>query len=152
MPASEGNRFTKSSGKRRLRVALTERRRRGWRARRLRRQKRLSKLRRREPRTSTPRKDAIQRENGLVLLGELAPQALKWHYPLQDEQWRCYAGYLPGALSKEHTLLFFKLVHEGTKWLQPSGRWGPLPLRTAWMTQLPCNCKYRYGGALAMQI
>jgi hypothetical protein len=22
---------------------------------------------------------------------------------------------------------------QGTEWLQPTGRWGPLPLRTAWM-------------------
>lgn len=84
---------------------------------------------------------------GLELLGELSPPTLPWTYPLADELWRCFAGYLPGALQKAETPRLFELVRKGTKWLQPEGRWGPLPLRTAWMTASPCSCRYRYGGA-----
>ncbi|CAE8663225.1 unnamed protein product, partial [Polarella glacialis] len=55
--------------------------------------------------------------------------------------------YLPAALTTDDRRRFFEVVKAGTKWLQPTGKWGPLPLRTAWMCQAPCNCKYRYGGA-----
>ncbi|CAJ1331238.1 unnamed protein product [Effrenium voratum] len=34
----------------------------------------------------------------------------------------------------------------GTKWLQPSTRWGPMPRKTAWMVAQPCSCSYYYGG------
>ncbi|CAE7938792.1 Alkbh3 [Symbiodinium sp. KB8] len=83
----------------------------------------------------------------LELVGDLAPQGVDWSYPLFQEDWRCFAGYLPEALSHKTRARFFRLVHEGTDWLQPSGRWGPLPLKTAWMCRSPCACKYRYGGA-----
>eukprot|EP00439_Symbiodinium_sp_Y106_P036799 s406_g4.t1 len=83
----------------------------------------------------------------LELVGDLAPRGVDWSYPLFQEDWRCFAGYLPGALSPKIRARFFQLVHDGTEWLQPSGRWGPLPLKTAWMCRSPCACKYRYGGA-----
>lgn len=87
-------------------------------------------------------------EVGLELLGELAPPELAWDYPLADEQWRCFAGFLKGALKAQNTTELFKTVKDGTKWSQPSGSWGPLPLRTAWMTAAPCTCRYGYGGAV----
>jgi len=86
-------------------------------------------------------------EMGLELLGELAPPNLDWTYPLVDEQWRCFAGYLPNAIAKDKAKEMFNIIKDGTKWLQPSGRWGPLPLKTAWMVEAPCACTYRYGGA-----
>ena len=82
----------------------------------------------------------------LDLVGDMAPREA-WTYPLFQEEWRCFAGYLPQALPPKTRARFFRLVHEGTVWLQPSGRWGPLPLQTAWMCQSPCSCRYRYGGA-----
>lgn len=81
------------------------------------------------------------------LLGDLAQEIADWSYPLLDEEWHCFAGYLPRAVPEELRPRFFDLVREGTEWLQPTGRWGPLPLRTAWMCALPCTCRYRYGGA-----
>lgn len=86
-------------------------------------------------------------EAGLELVGEIAPAELAWTYPVVDERWRCFAGYLPRALRAPEAPRFFELVRKGTKWLQPKGRWGPLPLRTAWMTNKTCTCRYRYGGA-----
>lgn len=87
----------------------------------------------------------------LRLLGEEATGSLalatNWSYPVQDEAWRCFGGYLPGAVPAPQRKRFFDAVRAGTTWLQPEGRWGPLPLRTAWMTTAPCTCKYRYGGA-----
>jgi alkylated DNA repair dioxygenase AlkB len=83
----------------------------------------------------------------LELLGDLAPPGLGWSYPLADEQWRCFAGHLPQAVKLKQAQYFFDVVKTGTKWMQPSGKWGPLPLKTAWMTAAPCDCKYRYGGA-----
>mmetsp|Transcript_27295 Transcript_27295/g.71951 ORF Transcript_27295/g.71951 Transcript_27295/m.71951 type:complete len:308 (-) Transcript_27295:105-1028(-) len=98
---------------------------------------------------ATPRSDgegeASRQAVGLKLIGELSRGA--WTYPIADEQWRCYAGFLPQALQPASTKHFFQLVKKGTRWLQPCGRWGPLPLMTAWMTAAPCQCKYRYGGA-----
>lgn len=91
--------------------------------------------------------EASRLEVGLELLGDLAPAGLDWSYPLVDETWRCFAGYLPKAIKAPQSAVFFETVRQKTKWLQPAGRWGPLPLRTAWMTAAPCCCKYRYGGA-----
>jgi hypothetical protein len=54
---------------------------------------------------------------------------------------------LPGALDKAKADHFFEIIRDGTKWQQPSGRWGPLPLKTAWMAKAPCKCSYGYGGA-----
>jgi len=100
------------------------------------------------PPSRTEGGEASRQEVGLKLIGELADRGKHpWSYPLEDEQWRCFAGYLPGAVPKERRAHLFELVKKGTKWLQPSGKWGPLPLRTAWMTKSPCQCKYRYGGA-----
>merc|ERR1719247_3347425 len=81
------------------------------------------------------------------LLGDLAPSKCAWTYPLKDEEWRCFAGYLEGAFDKDRADKFFNIIRDGTKWHQPTGRWGPLPLKTAWMAQAPCSCRYRYGGA-----
>eukprot|EP00929_Paragymnodinium_shiwhaense_P021102 TRINITY_DN13852_c0_g1_i1.p1 TRINITY_DN13852_c0_g1~~TRINITY_DN13852_c0_g1_i1.p1 ORF type:complete len:324 (-),score=41.41 TRINITY_DN13852_c0_g1_i1:169-1140(-) len=96
---------------------------------------------------SFDRCESSRKDSDLVLVGERAPDKAKWEYPLGDERWRCYAGYLPGALSPDVSKKFFDIVKDGTDWLQPSGRWGPLPLKTAWMTKPPCNCIYGYGGA-----
>mmetsp|Transcript_120068 Transcript_120068/g.224461 ORF Transcript_120068/g.224461 Transcript_120068/m.224461 type:complete len:339 (-) Transcript_120068:71-1087(-) len=96
---------------------------------------------------NTGQGEASREEVGLKLLGELAPANASWTYPLADDEWRCYAGYLPGALAKPAADRFFDLIKTGTRWLQPSGRWGPLPLKTAWIAQAPCSCTYRYGGA-----
>ncbi|CAE8626792.1 unnamed protein product, partial [Polarella glacialis] len=41
---------------------------------------------------------------------------------------------------------FFERIKEGTTWLQPEGRNGPIPRKTAWMVRKGCECKYRYGG------
>merc|ERR1719433_2527875 len=84
----------------------------------------------------------------LQLLGNVAPKGTAWTYPLADEASRCFAGYLPRAIEESAAQRFYKTVESGTKWLQPSGRWGPLPLRTAWMTREPCTCTYGYGGAM----
>ncbi|CAJ1328829.1 unnamed protein product [Effrenium voratum] len=117
----------------------------GWRRLRLRRQGHLLKRKLRE---------APRRTQSLELLGDLAQGArgIRWTYPLFEEDWRCFAGYLPGALAQKQRELFFELVRTGTTWLQPSGRWGPLPLRTAWMCQSPCSCRYRYGGAEVLPV
>uniref|UniRef100_A0A7S1WBP9 Fe2OG dioxygenase domain-containing protein n=1 Tax=Alexandrium catenella TaxID=2925 RepID=A0A7S1WBP9_ALECA len=82
----------------------------------------------------------------------MAPPSAKWEYPLADEGWRCFLGYLPGAIGGPDSASFFKQVLEGTSWLQPKGRWGPLPLRTAWMAQAPCVCTYGYGGAQVLPV
>eukprot|EP00435_Cladocopium_sp_Y103_P060145 s241_g21.t3 len=116
----------------------------GWRRQRFQRQRVLQSRRKASVKVevSKPRlTDSID------LLGDLAQEIADWSYPLLDEEWRCFAGYLPRAVSEELRPRFFDLVREGTEWLQPTGRWGPLPLRTAWMCDLPCTCRYRYGGA-----
>jgi len=90
---------------------------------------------------------------GIELLGDLAPENANWTYPLLDQEWRCFAGYLKEALTPEERGRCFELVRRGTTWLQPSGRWGPLPLKTAWMCAEEFKtCKYRYGGAEVLPV
>ena len=38
------------------------------------------------------------------------------------------------------------------EWLQPEGRWGPIPRKTAWMVRQPCQCSYGYVGALSKPV
>jgi len=91
--------------------------------------------------------EASREKAGLVLLGQLAPMGAAWTYPLANEHLRCFAGYYPRAIGIVESARLFDIVKCGVDWLQPKGKWGPLPLRTAWMTKAPCSCTYGYGGA-----
>jgi len=101
----------------------------------------------RAPEAGRAEGEASRADVGLQLLGDLAPKSVGWTYPLADEARRCFAGHASGALGGPVSRQLFGLVLRGTRWLQPRGRWGPLPLRTAWMTRAPCTCAYGYGGA-----
>eukprot|EP00931_Biecheleriopsis_adriatica_P093006 TRINITY_DN66754_c0_g1_i1.p1 TRINITY_DN66754_c0_g1~~TRINITY_DN66754_c0_g1_i1.p1 ORF type:complete len:318 (-),score=32.05 TRINITY_DN66754_c0_g1_i1:37-990(-) len=149
---------------------LLKARRPGWRRQRLRRQISMRRTAKRKAEVDPTCAPAAKRRRielaevsaavaprkrfaeGIELLGDLAPEAVGWTYPLLEEEWRCFAGYLKGALTEGERARFFRLIHDGTDWLQPSGRWGPLPLRTAWMCEPPCTCKYRYGGAEVLPV
>ncbi|CAE8680592.1 unnamed protein product, partial [Polarella glacialis] len=81
---------------------------------------------------------------GMKLLGEQTPH-VKWDYILSDDSRRCYAGYLPSPFSQESKQAFFEEIRDGTSWVQPEGRQGPIPRKTAWMVSPGCNCHYTYG-------
>jgi len=84
-------------------------------------------------------------QRGLKLIGELAPAAMKWQYPLTDESRRCYAGFLPCPMDEAMCKDLFETIRDGTEWKQPEGRLGAIPRKTAWMVAPGCNCTYRYG-------
>merc|ERR1740129_1466723 len=42
--------------------------------------------------------------------------------------------------------MFFDTIRAETNWLQPLGKLGPIPRKTAWMVKKGCTCNYRYGG------
>lgn len=65
---------------------------------------------------------------------------------MKDEARRSYAAHLPGALDQESGQRFFSTIREQTAWVQPEGRMGPIPRKTAWMVRKGCSCTYRYGG------
>lgn len=91
---------------------------------------------------------------GLKLIGELAAAAYpdstaKWKYEVDDEQRRCFLGYLkpdykdPSALNN-----WFEIIKDGTPWEQPirPSTGLPIPRKTAWLAATTCRCTYRYGG------
>jgi len=86
-------------------------------------------------------------KNGLVLLGEKAPENSKWDYILKDETRRSYAAFLPNQLTKEQSDKFFEDIKNGTDWKQPEGARGLVPRKTAWMVKKGCSCEYRYGSS-----
>eukprot|EP00930_Biecheleria_cincta_P086261 TRINITY_DN75583_c0_g1_i1.p1 TRINITY_DN75583_c0_g1~~TRINITY_DN75583_c0_g1_i1.p1 ORF type:complete len:378 (+),score=29.31 TRINITY_DN75583_c0_g1_i1:32-1165(+) len=69
-----------------------------------------------------------------------------WEYPLMDEHRRCFAGVLRGAVPESKRAELWEKVFSGTPWEQPMQTWGPMPRKTAWMSDSPCSCKYGYGG------
>lgn len=69
-----------------------------------------------------------------------------WEYPLMDERRRCFAGVLRGAVHESKRVELWGNVFSGTPWEQPMQTWGPMPRKTAWMSDSPCSCKYGYGG------
>mmetsp|Transcript_89620 Transcript_89620/g.254031 ORF Transcript_89620/g.254031 Transcript_89620/m.254031 type:complete len:333 (+) Transcript_89620:1-999(+) len=174
-PRPDGQSTGRKAKQLHLAITLAERRQKGWRHRRLRRQARAKRLRARDPAAGCKRQleelpaepslapvlpskcrkafpasedgEASRHDVGLKLIKEIAPRGTSWEYPVENDQWCCYAGYLPKALETPVADRLFDIVKKGTPWTQPSGRWGPLPLRTAWMTQSPCTCRYGYGGA-----
>lgn len=90
---------------------------------------------------------------GLKLIREEAsahrdPHAARWEYPLMDEEYRCFAGYMRCPFPDDVLERFFDQARSGTKWDSPvdprSGE--PLPRKTAWMVASGCTCTYRYGG------
>lgn len=85
----------------------------------------------------TSEEDAADR---LELVGDKAPPGITWRYPLKDDQWRCFAGHLPGALREDVADRFFELLRRSVDWIQTG------PRRTAWMVRPPCTCAYGYGG------
>lgn len=83
-------------------------------------------------------------ESGLKLIGEDAC-GVPWQYIFQDESRRSFAAFLQAAMHPEQCDLYFNTVKEGTEWLQPEGKNGPIPRKTAWMVREGCECTYRYG-------
>eukprot|EP00747_Dinoflagellata_sp_TGD_P030703 gnl/TRDRNA2_/TRDRNA2_134806_c0_seq1.p1 gnl/TRDRNA2_/TRDRNA2_134806_c0~~gnl/TRDRNA2_/TRDRNA2_134806_c0_seq1.p1 ORF type:complete len:430 (+),score=68.08 gnl/TRDRNA2_/TRDRNA2_134806_c0_seq1:41-1291(+) len=79
-------------------------------------------------------------EGRLKLVGDRAPEGIKWTYPLCDDEWRCYVGHLPGALESSVAARFFDIVDNGVPWERSGPRW------TAWLVAPPCTCAYGYGG------
>ena len=80
----------------------------------------------------------------LKLIGETTHDP--WTYFLRDESRRSFAGHLANPLGKANCASWFAKVRVGTKWMQPSTRWGPMPRKTAWMVAQNCSCTYEYGG------
>lgn len=85
---------------------------------------------------------------GLQLVGENAQSkvGVAWTYPVIDESRRCYVGFLQNSLPQERLQAFYESIKTGTEWLQPEGKLGPIPRKTAWMVAPGCTCSYRYGG------
>eukprot|EP00927_Polykrikos_kofoidii_P028043 TRINITY_DN24544_c0_g1_i2.p1 TRINITY_DN24544_c0_g1~~TRINITY_DN24544_c0_g1_i2.p1 ORF type:complete len:978 (-),score=143.05 TRINITY_DN24544_c0_g1_i2:117-3050(-) len=90
------------------------------------------------------------RENiSLALLGEKARETMPgvhWSYPLNDANRRSYLGCLQCPFKPETTKEFFETIKNGTEWMQPEGKLGVMPRKTAWMVKEGCTCNYRYGG------
>ena len=101
------------------------------------RRKRQAAKAKEEPRTMTK----------LKLVSECSPLEDRWKYPIQDERRRSFAGYLQKAVPESMASKLQASALEG-EWLQPEGRWGPIPRKTTWRVRQPCQCKYGYGGAL----
>mmetsp|Transcript_59501 Transcript_59501/g.120913 ORF Transcript_59501/g.120913 Transcript_59501/m.120913 type:complete len:314 (+) Transcript_59501:54-995(+) len=80
----------------------------------------------------------------LQLMGDTADDL--WTYFLKDESRRSFAAHLANPFEKATTAAWFAKVRVGTKWMQPSTRWGPMPRKTAWMVVQGCSCTYEYGG------
>ena len=88
-------------------------------------------------------------KTGLQLMGEAANGSLTpWTYFVKDESRRSFAAHLASPFDKATTAAWFAKVRVGTKWMQPSTRWGPMPRKTAWMVAQNCaNAPaYEYGG------
>ena len=85
---------------------------------------------------------------GLKLIGEMQKDAdpSPWTYFLKDESRRSFAAHLSNPFGQQVCASWFAKVRVGTKWLQPSSWWGPLPRKTAWMVARGCTCTYEYGG------
>lgn len=83
---------------------------------------------------------------GLKLVGERAPSSAPWYYVLADDRRRCYAAHLPRAIKAEVAMKLMNIVDREVEWLQPEGRFGPIPRKTAWLVKPPCSCRYIYGG------
>lgn len=84
-------------------------------------------------------------EIGMMLLGEKAPEGVKWQYHLSDDSRRSYAGYLQSPIPEDVRKDFFQKCKEGTEWKQPEGKMGVMPRKTAWMVCKGCTCDYKYG-------
>lgn len=87
-----------------------------------------------------------RQQHGTRLISEIAPQGVEWEYRLSDESRRCFAGYLQCPVSQDRLDAFFWAIQHGTTWLQPTGPFGVIPRKTAWMVADGCRCTYRYGG------
>jgi len=85
-------------------------------------------------------------QQGLRLVGELAPPGTQWEYRLRDESRRCFAGYMECPVGQDRLDIFFNNIKSGTQWSQPPGPYGVIPRKTAWMVVPGCLCTYRYGG------
>jgi len=92
-------------------------------------------------------------ETGLKLIKEDAaaakhPSAADWEYPLMDEDYRCFAGYLACPLPADVVKGFYEKVNKGTTWRQPKDprSMKPIPRKTAWFVSSGCTCTYGYGG------
>jgi len=85
-------------------------------------------------------------KDGLQLVTEMGKGLADWKLVLKDDSRRSYAAYLPKALSVEQCSHYFETIRDNTNWMQPEGRLGPIPRKTAWMTRKGCQCSYRYGG------
>ena len=88
-----------------------------------------------EPRTKT----------NLQLMGENVT-GVEWTYFINDESRRSFAGHLANPFGKTTCASWFAKIRVGTKWTQPSTRWGPMPRKTAWMVAPSSICAYEYGG------
>ena len=75
-----------------------------------------------------------------------------WTYFLRDESRRSFAGHLANPFGKATCASWLAKVRVGTKWVQPSTRWGPMPRRTAWMVAPGFTCTYEYGGMTVQPI
>lgn len=83
--------------------------------------------------------------SGLKLIGDL-PGSSSWDYIIKDESRRSFIGYRPGSIPKDACRRFFFNIRDETDWIQPMGRNGPIPRKTAWFVKPGCTCCYRYGG------
>lgn len=112
---------------------------------------RKRKLRRREPRSPPPKfNDDLWEEHrsdtGLRLIGDMAPAGATWDYKLRDEGRRSFVGFMASPVSHDRVDHFFRLIFHSTQWLQPTGPFGTIPRKTAWVVANGCHCTYRYGG------
>ena len=76
-----------------------------------------------------PRTRPYGRAAGLQLIGDIAPQAVRWSYVLVDEARRCFAARPPGALAARVAERLLRGALQGVEWKQPRGRGGPSPGR-----------------------
>mmetsp|Transcript_135193 Transcript_135193/g.328593 ORF Transcript_135193/g.328593 Transcript_135193/m.328593 type:complete len:669 (+) Transcript_135193:3-2009(+) len=103
---------------------------------------------RRRGRRQVAETEVCRAEAGLRLIREQAPTSARWDYPLCDERRRCFVGHLTGAFSPDVHARLLNAAQSSTEWMQPEGRFGKMPRKTAWMVKSPCTCKYGYGGVL----
>jgi alkylated DNA repair dioxygenase AlkB len=69
-----------------------------------------------------------------------------WTSVVEDRERECRSRHMLRALPEQSCRYFLQVVHDGTTWMQPQGRHGPMPRFTAWLVAPGCSCTYRYGG------
>lgn len=87
--------------------------------------------------------EPLRTQKPLVLVGEQSPTPWMWHYLLQDEQRRSWAGAYFRAVPKETCEEWMKIAVDKGHWVGPPD----VPRKVAWYVSPEfADCPYRYSG------